>query len=75
MEAGDGRSTGNRKSVGMNRTGMEIELEKGEGKAQRVCQDHAGGSRNAEMQVLLTGWRQSLETVKKNQLKIRGFFP
>lgn len=37
------------------------EVEKEEGKSSGVCQDHAGGSSHAEMQVLLTGFRQSLE--------------
>lgn len=37
------------------------ELEREEGKSSRVCQDQAGGCSDAEVQVLLIDFRQSLE--------------
>lgn len=40
----------------MNRTGMGMELEREEGRTWRMCQDPAGASSNAGMQVLLTGF-------------------
>lgn len=63
VEAGDGGSTGSRKSVGMHSTGMGLKLEwmnwKGrKGRAQECARTRLMAP---AMQVLLIDFRQSLE--------------